>query len=1381
LGTNIISSLLEKCKDSFGQQFLQKAKLKTPWYLSFRTIVLRDKELKKNNDRIAILRSAIPCKIMLQPNSRVDIQATTDRVLKVPRTTAMLHETKESNIPSFIDVTPGIVDFEYGKHNYVVTLSNLTTETVTVSPKAILCELQPVTITDDTLQRKEAELAEIELDKKRDKIIDEMKVNEDKILTPEQESKLKNLLRKHKDIMSTGDLDIGKCDVMKHRIDMYDDTPIKQRHRRIPPAMVDEVRQHLEQLLTCGIIRPSKSPWASPIVLVRKKSGKLRMCTDLRLVNLRTIKDSYALPRMDEIFDCLQGARYFSTIDMKSGYNQIEIEEEHKERTGFTVGALGFYEYNRMPFGLSNSPSFYQRVMEEILGDFNMNICVIYIDDLIVFSSTYEEHLERLDMIMERLKAHNIKLAPEKCHFFKERVTFLGHVVSEEGISTDPEKIEKIRNWPTPNNPDELRSFLAFAGYYRRFIKGFSKVTRPLADLIPPISSKKGPKKADKSWSWTEVEQDIFEKLKDILTSPPILAYPNFELPFELHVDASMQALGAVLYQEQEGQKRVIAYASRALSKSEKNYSAYKLEFLALKWAVTEKFSDYLALQHFVVLTDNNPLTYVLSSAKLDATGQRWASALGEYNFDLIYRAGLKNIDADSMSRYPYQKLLEKFDDLVKLEDSTVKTVCSVITIPPLIEILPVMNINIVEATEDPSQPMAQIEMTEIRRRQRQDYTIEKWRKAVIDQKLPLGHFNKGDQIMKKHFHNLKMKRGILFRTAEENNQKIEQLVLPEYYRKEVMRSLHNDVGHPGKERTLRLLKERFFWPGMTTDANSWVEGCSRCLRRKTVTSSRAPLVSVNTSYPLELVCFDFLTLEPSKGGIANILVITDHFTKYAVAVPTKNQTAKTTAEAFYNNFVLNYGIPTRLHSDQGANFESGIISEMCRLANIKKSHTTPYHPMGNAGPERFNRTLLGMLGTLENSQKADWKKYIGHLVYSYNCTPHESTRTSPFELMYGRKPKLPIDAAFESVTDSGSKGSTREYIENLQNRMQKTQEIVQKHMEKAKSKMKYHYDKKAKAAIISEGDKVMVKILAFDGKHKIADKFEEELYDVVRQKHPDIPVFIVKGTESGKTRILHRNHLYPVADQDMDETETKVPQTLEGGRVVKESSKENQVEEIGDVTEDESDEESGYDVVAHTHVHGDACDPEGSGKPAEDKKSAEDKSSEPEEVITVGPSASSDTGEGKDEGTVLTVDTEAKAEEPETIGTDLSVEDTVVVDVDLDNEDVVEDDTPDHPKSPEKTVRSKSGTSDIAPGHFSDTDEGKEESVTSREPPVPFPRRSIREKKPPDRYKDYHVYAMTQRTSDPRLHALDTLMSSGILQSMDMEMTKKILEAVMK
>ena len=855
--------------------------------------------------------------------------------------------------------------------------------------------------------------------------------------------------------------------------------------------MIDEVRQHLEQLYSSGIIRPSKSPYASPIVLCKKKNGKLRMCVDYRILNQKTVKDSYALPRMEEIFDSLNGAKYFSTVDMKSGYHQVEVEEKHKERTAFTLGPYGLWKFNKLPFGLTNAPATYQRLMQDCLGDLNMNICVVYIDDLIIFSRTFEEHLENLDKVFKRLTEFNLKLAPEKCKFFCKQVPFLGHIVCEDGIATDPAKIDKVLNWPVPSTPEEVRSFLGFAGYYRRFIKDFSKITRPLAELIPPSTSKRGPKKKPmKPWIWTDLEQQAFDNLKVLLSSPPVLGYPDFESPFELHTDASTKGLGAVLYQQQGEHKRVIAYASRALTPSEKNYSAFRLEFLALKWSVTEKFSDYLSNKHFSVLTDNNPLTYILTSAKLDATGQRWVSALGLYSFDITYRSGLRNGDADGMSRYPHDKLKLDDNEAVKIDNSTVKAICGYI-VPPYIEILTANNINIVEATEDPGQPMAQIEMREIRRKQREDKLIDRWRIAVIDNRVPTQNLSKHDVIMKKQFQHLRMKRGILFRTIQTKDEIIEQLVLPECYRKQVLTGLHDDVGHPGRDRTMRLLRERFYWPGMATDVDKWVNKCERCLRRKSPTQSRVPLVNINTTYPLELVCFDYLALEPARGGVANILVITDHYTKFAMAIPTKNQTAKTTAEAFYNQFIVNYGIPTRLHSDQGANFESEIVKELCLLTGMKKSHTSIYHPQGNAVTERFNRTLLNMLGTLENSQKVDWKRYVSSLVYAYNCTPHESTRVAPFELMFGRKPKLPIDAIFEQTRGS-VENSFSEYITDLQNRMLKTRQIVEEHLKTAKIRQKHYYDLKARSAKVIPGDKVLVKILAFEGKHKIATNLKK-------------------------------------------------------------------------------------------------------------------------------------------------------------------------------------------------------------------------------------------------------------------------------------------------
>lgn len=1397
IGTNILQELLNDCKDEFGDRFLQTAKLRTPWYLSFRSMVIRDRELRRNKDRIAIVRCAGTQKITLRPNESIEILGYTDKELDFPDTTAILQETENSSIPSYIDITPAVIRYQYRKNGAIaVNLSNLTTNTINIAPRSILCELQPVKVADEVFEK-------LELDHKRDEVIQELKIDESKQLAPEERERLVQLLRKHKDIFSVDETDIGNCSKIRHRVDLVDDIPFKQRHRRIPPAMVEEVQQHIEQLLAGGIIRPSKSPFTSNVVLVRKKSGKLRMCVDYRMLNKKTVKDSFALPRMEEIFDCLHGARYFTTLDMKSGYFQVEVEEEHKERTAFTVGAMGFYEYNRMPFGLTNAPATYQRLMQECLGNLNMSICLIYLDDLIIFSKTFEEHLERLDIILERLKECNLKLAPEKCVFFQPEVKFLGHVVTSNGISTDPDKVDKVRNWPVPSNSDELRSFLALAGYYRRFIHDFSRLTRPLSELLPPTSTKKGTKINKPEWNWTDREQKVFDNLKEKLTSAPILAYPDFNQPFELHTDASTKALGAVLYQKLDGRKRVIAYASRALSKAEQNYSAFKLEFLALKWAITEKFSDYLISKPFLVLTDNNPLTYVLTTAKLDATGQRWAAALGQYTFDITYRAGIKNTDADPLSRYPYEILQAeqtKMDDSniqsiqstecseqITMNDSTIKAICSCITVPSFIETFPTANINILEAFEEPGQVMAQKEMQEIRSTQRQDPLVERWRRAVIDKALPKTTMVKGDLTMKRQFQNLFMKRGILFRKVQQGEEILEQLVVPEGYRKEVLRGLHDEVGHPGIERTMRLLRERFYWPGMYSDTEHWIKTCDRCLKRKDKPTQRAPLININTSYPLELVCFDYLTLEPAQG-VGNVLIITDHYTKYALAIPTKNQTAKTTAETFFNHFIVHYGIPTRLHSDQGANFESELIKELCVLMNMKKSHTTPYHPQGNAGPERFNRTLLNMLGTLEADQKTNWKKYVNSLVFAYNCTPHEATRVAPYELMFGRKPRLPIDTAFENARKEEIQNKTaQDYLIDLKHRMEKTKRIVEDHVEKSKTKQKKYYNRSVKSANINVGDKVLVRRVAFEGKHKIQDKFEDDIYSVVEQPRSDIPVYRVKSGD--KEKVLHRNLLYLIHSQFDSEDEPDVEPESPVVDVDKDASMRSR--EMSDVTEDSDGEDS--DIVFSACQDGDARHSSSDTEVVvEEVEEVVDESKESEitgtsnkEVVAI---EIIDTDDVKE----ISTDTEVVDETREVLAdiSDVEDEETDGVrsedhDIDVIPEDTFDDivdeseERDDGGGNDTETVGKEDVAEEASAKDAEEPAKDMDAEVVRRERPKPPPRRSMRDKRPPRKFEDFYMMEMQTRPLDKKIEAVNSIMSSGVLGGLDSEIAHKIMRAI--
>ena len=296
-------------------------------------------------------------------------------------------------------------------------------------------------------------------------------------------------------VFAKTDLDLGKCNVIKHAIKITDPQPFKECHRRIPPHLYEEVKAHLQEMVEVGAIRKSFSPWASAVVLVRKKDGGLRFCIDLRKLNNRTVKDGYSLPRTKDTLDCLHGAVWFSTLDLKSGYWQVELEEEAKALTAFTVGPLGFWECECMPFGLTNAPATFQRLMESCLGELHLNWCIIYLDDIIVFSRTPEEHIHRRRAVFEKLKAVDLKLKPSKCDFFKKEIKYLGHVVSEQGVSTDPDKIKAVTEWPEPTTVTEVRSFLGFVSYYRRFIPNFSKVAKPLNKLLQNLEGTPSQKK----------------------------------------------------------------------------------------------------------------------------------------------------------------------------------------------------------------------------------------------------------------------------------------------------------------------------------------------------------------------------------------------------------------------------------------------------------------------------------------------------------------------------------------------------------------------------------------------------------------------------------------------------------------------------------------------------------------------------------------------------------------------------------------------------------------------------------------------------------------------------------------------------------------------
>ena len=1002
----------------------------------------------QGGNTIASVGISIEESIEIPPQSEMEIMVKTPSI--TPSTTSTWLVEPNIGDRNAVFVARAMVNPEAGEIS--VRILNPRAETVTIQKGIPIAVMEPLLEKDDNLVSVSSveQTNNHDVSEQQQKQLWQIVLDTGDKLSVEEQQQLYAVLLENADLFAEQPDDFGRTDKIKHGINTGDAAPVRQQVRRIPPVRREEARNLLSDMLKKDIIQPSSSPWASPIVLVPKKDGTVRFCVDYRKVNSLTRKDAYPLPRVDDTLDTLSGSKWFSTLDLISGYWQVKVEEKDREKTAFCTPD-GLFEFKVMPFGLCNAPATFQRLMDMVLAGLQWTNCLVYLDDVIVVGRTFREHLLNLQSVFGRLRAAGLKLQPKKCHLCSPKVEFLGHVVSAEGVSTDPKKIEKVANWPIPTSKREVQQFLGLANYYRRFVEDFAKIAKPLHRLTEKTMK----------FEWSADCQASFEHLRQKLVSAPILAFPDLGKPFILDTDASDVGIGAVLSQiDENGAERVIAYASKALTKPEHRYCVTRKELLAVV-SFIQHFRPYLLGRRFTLRTDHGSLTWLSQFKEPEGQLARWLERLQEYDFEICHRPGKKHQNADVLSRIPCSQCGRILQDDITPDDKHEKSIGAL--------------------QEMETSVLREKSKTEIRLAQLQDDCVGFVLKAKEKNHKPGADDVKGKSMAVRRliqlWDRLEVHDGVLWRLYDDNagKKKWLQLILPRSLCDEVLQELHAGVvsGHLGEQKMLNQLRERFYWPGMSEDVKNWCQTCATCATRKSpAPKARAPLQTIQAGYPMQVIAIDITGPFPeSDAGNSYVLVVGDYFSKWVEAFAIPDQEATTVAAKLVDEVYCRFSPPEQLHSDQGRQFESELVKEICKILRIAKSRTTPYHPQGDGLVERFNRTLKQMLATTLRDYLFDWEERLRKVCMAYNTSVHCSTGYTPFYLMYGREARLPIDIAYGTKTPESE--PVGEYAARLKKSLTEAYSDVQHQLETTHQRQKEIYDKKVHGKPYKKGDLV--------------------------------------------------------------------------------------------------------------------------------------------------------------------------------------------------------------------------------------------------------------------------------------------------------------------
>ena len=912
-------------------------------------------------------------------------------------------------------------------------------------------EKQSSTPTPRELRKKERQ--------ERQWLEENFKLKESPILGQNQKlfKRVVELLHKFRHLFSEHD-EYGQTDLVTHEINLEPNTkPIKSKCRPLNPIMEASLREQVDHWLKTGVVEPSQSPWSFPVLPVPKKNGKIRWVIDYRRLNEVTIKDQYPLPNISDNLSRMAKAKVFSAIDAAGAFHCVNIRPEDKEKTAF-ISPLGLYQFKAMPFGLTNAPSTYARLMHRVLEGIPPTMSLVYMDDLCLHSPDEETHLQTLERILEAHDKAGLMIQPAKCHLFQERVEYLGHEVSAEGVKPLDNYTSLVRDWPQPTTIKEVRTFLGKVAYYRKFIAGFAAKSASLYNLLAkdPDDPDSKARAKQEPVQFGEAEITAFKELKQALCQAPILAYPDFTSPEPFIVDTDWScdpgAVGGVLSQIQDGEERVICYGARKLTKRERNYSSNKGEILAVI-TFLKQWRYYLKHRRFVLRTDHEALKWIRTMDEPAGMILRWLETISSFDFHIQFRKGKQHANADALSRCEHARE----PTLQEEEDADEEAIMEIynITYPQRLELEELIQAQ--QNDEDTGFIYERVRTNDKPdRAELRDRSLEVQQYASIFETLQI------------------TSEGLLIRNAQPGEfYKHERICLPQAMADKTIKTGHEMTGgHMGIQTTIRRITDRYYFPGMYRKIEAFVKRCLVCQAKQGKSKDqRHTLISIQEGEPMQKLSIDLVgPMKPSENGNTYLLTVKDTFTRWLEAFPLSDITAENVARTLEREVFSRHGLCNQLHSDQGSNFTSELIAEVCDKLNIKKTHTPAYNPKSNV-VERSHKDLGRILKAAHIQTGQDWESLLPTALVAIRTARNRHTGVTPFFAMYGREAKLPLDFLYEHP---GLKRAHRTvYGHDLEERMRFIYKYMRSHLTKAIGRARMDYNGKLDKQPLVEGDLV--------------------------------------------------------------------------------------------------------------------------------------------------------------------------------------------------------------------------------------------------------------------------------------------------------------------